>query len=1075
MKYTKRLKKSVNEVLKLDRDIKDMIIYLENHGREHGSTISLTNALRQASDFLRQIQSKDFSEYDIKARTDMSNARILYDTVEKIIFGEVDISSIEKKTNQVDNLVNDLLQYLNEGMATVREADDFNRRNNQSLTNTMEICSSVNTLISFANQNIKEGKRLIESGDSVFSKANEYFQNIVILFKQLQERSEALEAREIGMSAVVEDYRTRYVLPCQANSEKLLAAAEKIKEMFNSNVGVDAEQAIKAANAYRKIIDALDEARNAAFQALDASIAAYQVADPPGDNDLRKRAQNLRFISEDLKQEAQGLWKNSDDMGIQLNSIKLDLEKYSFDVEQNEKQILILQSELERHSYVSDYAVEAKKSAKEALEESELTEQRTEELVQRIDSDLKTRAYELNSFSAAELGSIPRKIAESQAIMQNVEKQATYLERRTIDLNEIRESVKMKMEKLRSQMNLAKHAAANVKISITGDESEQGACLRSYSVGLTPSTHNEISIIYGIESPERDSPLVYIPSSKKASSKDGGETFDFMALEMVERKIKFLWNNGAGTKEITHNVEIESAYNLARQDSMWYKITAERIGNIGRLNVRKVRPKYDLPEYHKWEVGESPPTSNILDIQPTDRLWIGGAPNYYRSKDLKSKGNFAGVLYQLSVNKKNIGLWNFVSSFGCKETHSGVTDIVQEHSCHTFSGDGYATQDQIRNYDPRYYAVSMEFRTFDQNALLVLVANRYNGQYLATELRDGKVYFMISYGNGMKLEFTSRDTYNSGQWVKLEAGRAFRNGAETGVLRVTFNGLREDYVDSLPSLTTKELDLQSSKLYFGGVPPDFDYALFPDLQTRSLLGSLRGITTSNPGSNSLMNPLYTEYRKLNPFYGVIPTCENRILKTASFNGNGHIEVKSQPLRKDSSFGFTFKSLQPDALIAISTFLGKPTGDLADFYSVSLVGGRLALVFGHGSDLNQVTSFITEKTYNDGKHHTLFVIKRNKKISVYVDDGRVDRGEIRLSENAIEMKAPKHGGLFLGGVPSVISSDIISSKMAASVENLVGTVQDFAFIDDVSVRIVAMNEPVSFFNTEIGRDLFINDK
>ena len=93
--------------------------------------------------------------------------------------------------------------------------------------------------------------------------------------------------------------------------------------------------------------------------------------------------------------------------------------------------------------------------------------------------------------------------------------------------------------------------------------------------------------------------------------------------------------------------------------------------------------------------------------------------------------------------------------------------------------------------------------------------------------------------------------------------------------------------------------------------------------------------------------------------------------------------------------------------------------------------------------------------------------------MYVDDIRVDRGEIRLSKNAIEMKVPSHGGLFIGGVPSVISSDIINSKMAASVENLVGTIQDFAFIDDVSVRIVAMNEPVSFFNTAIGRDLSKN--
>ena len=60
-----------------------------------------------------------------------------------------------------------------------------------------------------------------------------------------------------------------------------------------------------------------------------------------------------------------------------------------------------------------------------------------DKLAQGIYVDLKRRAYDLNSFSDAELGSISRKIAESKTFMQNVEKQAAYFERRTIDLNEI--------------------------------------------------------------------------------------------------------------------------------------------------------------------------------------------------------------------------------------------------------------------------------------------------------------------------------------------------------------------------------------------------------------------------------------------------------------------------------------------------------------------------------------------------------------------------------------------------------------------------------------------------------------
>jgi len=123
-----------------------------------------------------------------------------------------------------------------------------------------------------------------------------------------------------------------------------------------------------------------------------------------------------------------------------------------------------------------------------------------------------------------------------------------------------------------------------------------------------------------------------------------------MAIEMVNRKINFLWNNGAGIQTITHNVSIEPALggDLASQVStqgiihntllvsmrllyllqiyeifkaffpkehMWYKITAERIANIGRLNVRKVKPIYDRPEYRKWVVGESNPGIFILILR----------------------------------------------------------------------------------------------------------------------------------------------------------------------------------------------------------------------------------------------------------------------------------------------------------------------------------------------------------------------------------------------------------------------------------------------------------------------------
>jgi hypothetical protein len=62
------------------------------------------------------------------------------------------------------------------------------------------------------------------------------------------------------------------------------------------------------------------------------------------------------------------------------------------------------------------------------------------------------------------------------------------------------------------------------------------------------------------------------------------------------------------------------------------------------------------------------------------------------------------------------------------------------------------------------------------------------------------------------------------------------------------------------------------------------------------------------------------------------------------------------IRKDSSMGFSFRSRGENGLLLLSTFLGQPSGDLGDFYSVSLSRGMLSVVFGHPK--NKVKTFFS---------------------------------------------------------------------------------------------------------------------
>lgn len=49
---------------------------------------------------------------------------------------------------------------------------------------------------------------------------------------------------------------------------------------------------------------------------------------------------------------------------------------------------------------------------------------------------------------------------------------------------------------------------------------------------------------------------------------------DFLALEIIDRRVRFMWNVGGGTGILTHPEVIQSGDLL--DDRFWYRIEAER-------------------------------------------------------------------------------------------------------------------------------------------------------------------------------------------------------------------------------------------------------------------------------------------------------------------------------------------------------------------------------------------------------------------------------------------------------------------------------------------------------------------
>ena len=137
--------------------------------------------------------------------------------------------------------------------------------------------------------------------------------------------------------------------------------------------------------------------------------------------------------------------------------------------------------------------------------------------------------------------------------------------------------------------------------------------------------------------------------------------------------------------------------------------------------------------------------------------------------------------------------------------------------------------------------------------------------------------------------FVTNQAYNTGEWVKVEAARALRNGVETGVLRVTSGNEKEELMDTISLPSQVSFRMERCLIYFGGVPPGFDVRPYQNIEglQNSYLGNLRSITVSNPGSNSPLNPLYAQRMKPNLFYGVEPNCERKV----SYRNNFYYSVR----------------------------------------------------------------------------------------------------------------------------------------------------------------------------------------
>lgn len=233
--------------------------------------------------------------------------------------------------------------------------------------------------------------------------------------------------------------------------------------------------------------------------------------------------------------------------------------------------------------------------------------------------------------------------------------------------------------------------------------------------GLT--TGNTIKMSIALSENTGTSPLLFLQ----------GENSKFIALEMVKRRVRLLWNLGGGTGSITHPLEIQTRD--PKYDDAWYLIEANRTMNLGSLTVRRMSNNGSLL-WSNTVTGATSANNIQFRVVASNRIWLGGVPNDIRAKELVNVEGLNGlVVHQIFVDGDQIGLWHFTHSQGqCSGAMLGAHEASSTSNSRHFNGEGYAAVNKARSrpYKKNEFYMQMTFKTLDENALLFLAVDEKN-------------------------------------------------------------------------------------------------------------------------------------------------------------------------------------------------------------------------------------------------------------------------------------------------------------------------------------------------------------
>ncbi|XP_071323558.1 laminin subunit alpha-2 isoform X3 [Trachinotus anak] len=548
-------------------------------------------------------------------------------------------------------------------------------------------------------------------------------------------------------------------------------------------------------------------------------------------------------------------------------------------------------------------------------------------------------------------------------------------------------------------------AYSNIKANVDAAEKEARAAKQRANEALALAVGPEVPIKDAAQGALQKSQTLL--NQAKQLQNDVKENADSVAglkgrVKAARDKTKDLLKAVNGTMATLNAIPNDTAVKLASTKAVAADANATAIDVLERLGDLNLRLRGLQRNYSELE--DTVNAANQMIQDPEKNIHAAGA----KVKDLEDEAD--RLLEKLQPIKK--------LQDNLKRNISQIKELINQarKQANSIKVSVSSGGDCLRSYRPdirkgRYNTIILHVKTTTPDNLLLYLGSAKYVDFLALEMRKGKVNFLWDVGSGVGRVEYPHHTIHDGNWHRIEASRNGLNGTiSVYPLEGSMAGMMPTpaSANSPTAYTILDVD-QNAYLFVGGILGAVKKA--DAVRTTTFTGCM-GETFLDGKPIGLWN-----YREREG------DCKGCVVSPQRSDGEGIVQLDGEgyaavgrPTRWNpnvSTVTFKFRTFSSDALLMYLA-----TEDMKDFMSLELSEGKVKVNFDLGSG---VGSAISTNRHNDGTWKSL-TMSRNKKqatVTVVDIDSSAEEKIVATSQgSASGLNLKENQKIYFGGLPTI---------------------------------------------------------